>query len=163
LDSDERDASRYFIAYETGDNTTVQVGEAEPEDLFYARAELFGDHYMVWTEADTGFDGDFQTQCYPSNADVNPDEDDARIDSGFCNEFDNMNTGGDTHASEASLTANPDGSKMYGVWGQWVFDEDGEEIIEADAMARRVWWIDNYRSEDDELIYTLPGTNTDNP
>jgi hypothetical protein len=25
-----------------------------------------------------------------------------------------------------------------------VFDENGEEVIESDATARRAWWIDDY-------------------
>jgi hypothetical protein len=25
-------------------------------------------------------------------------------------------------------------------------------------MARRIWWIDDYRSDNPDLIYTLPGT-----
>ena len=81
--------------------------------------------------------------CYPSD----PHGDDVpavQVDSGFCNEFDRMNAGGDTHSSEGDLEANPNGSKMYGVWAQWVFDASGEEVIESDAMARRVWWIDGY-------------------
>ena len=45
---------------------------------------------------------------------------------------------------------------MYGVWAQWVFDEDGEEVAESDAMARRTWWIDDYIPDDS---YILPGTN----
>ncbi len=64
--------------------------------------------------------------------------------SGFCNEFDRMNAAGDTHSSEANLESNPNGSKMYGVWAQWVFDDTGEEVVESDAMARRIWWIDDY-------------------
>ena len=84
------------------------------------------------------------------------------VGSGFCNEFDNMNTGGDTHSSEANLEANPDGSKLYGVWAQWVFDDSGEEVVESDAMARRIWWIDEYRSTNPDLIYTLPGTQSSN-
>jgi len=80
------------------------------------------------------------------------------IDSGFCNEFDNMNTGGDTRSSEANMEGNPDGSKLYSVWAQWVFDESGEEVIESDAMARRIWWLDDYVSETES--YTLPGTQT---
>jgi hypothetical protein len=55
---------------------------------------------------------------------------------------------------------------MYAVSAQWIFadDEDYEsEIIESNATARRVWWIDEYRSDDPELIYTLPGVNSDNP
>jgi hypothetical protein len=70
-----------------------------------------------------------------------------------------MNAGGDTHASEANLEANPDGSKLYGVWAQWVFDESGEEVAESDAMARRLWWINDYRSTNPDLIWTLPGTS----
>ncbi len=53
MDSDLRNPSRYFMVYETGDNTTVTEGEAEPLDLFYSRAENFGDDYVVWTETDT--------------------------------------------------------------------------------------------------------------
>jgi len=156
LDSDLRDPSRYFMVFETGDNTTVEAGEAEPLDLFYSRAESFGDDYVVWAETDT--DTADLTLCYPNDA----HEDEFVIgtvveDSGFCNEFDNMNTGGDTHASEANLESNPDGSKLYGVWAQWVFDlEDPEEVAESDAMARRIWWIDDYISE--EFSWTLPGT-----
>ncbi len=65
-----------------------------------------------------------------------------------------MNAGGDTHSSEA----NPDGSKLHGVWAQWVFDANGEET-ESDAKSRRIWWLDDYILEDSELVWTLPGTN----
>ena len=81
--------------------------------------------------------------------------------SGFCNEFDRMNTGGDTHSSEANLEANPDGSKLYSVWGQWVFGYDmygNEAVVESDAMARRIWWLDGYIPSD-ENAWTLPGAN----
>jgi len=59
---------------------------------------------------------------------------------------------------EASLEANPDGSKLYGVWTKWVFDDLGEEV-ESDAMSRRIWWIDNWITPTDDLKWTLPGTN----
>jgi len=98
-DIDLRNPSRYFMVFETGDNTTVEVGEAEPLDLFYGRAERFGDDYVVWTETDT--DSADATVCYPSDPHDVLDVSDVIIDSGFCNEFDNMNTGGDTHPSEA--------------------------------------------------------------
>ena len=154
-DSDLRDPSRYFMVFETGDNTTVEVGEAEPLDLFYSRAENFGDDYVVWTETDTGSAN--PEECYPTVAyDVANVAGTVLEGSGFCNEFDNMNTGGDTHSSEANLESNPDGSKLYGVWAQWVFDEDGEHVVESDAMARRIWWIDDYVSDTES--YTLPGT-----
>ena len=141
LDSDVRDPSRYFIVYETGDNTTVADGEAEPLGLFYSRAINFGDDYAVWAEnTDLGV-------CYPSDA-HGDDISEVLIGSGFCNEFDRLNAGGVTHSSEADLEANPNGSKLYGVWAQWVYGADGEEIIESDAMVRRLWWIDDYIPSD---------------
>jgi hypothetical protein len=159
-DSDLRNPSRYFMVFETGDNSTVEVGEAEPLDLFYSRAEDFGDDYVVWTETDTGYDADPTSVCYPTVAyDVTGVVGTVLEGSGFCNEFDRMNRGGDTRSSEANLESNPDGSKLYGVWAQWVLDElTGEEVVESDAMARRIWWIDEYRSDNPDLIYTLPGT-----
>jgi hypothetical protein len=159
FDSDLRNPSRYFMVYETGDNSTVQAGEAEPMDLFYSRAESFGDDYVVWTETDTGMDTP-DSVCYPTVA-----YEDAKVvgtvveDSGFCNEFDRLNAGGDTHSSEANLEANPDGSKLYGVWAQWEFDDGGEDVTDSEANARRIWWIDNYRSTNPDVIWTLPGTN----
>jgi len=158
LDSDLRNPSRYFMVYEIGDNTTTEVGEAEPLDLFYGRAEGFGDDYVVWTETDTGLAN--PEDCYPTVS-YGVEDLGVAVGSGFCNEFDNMNTGGDTHASEANLESNPDGSKLYGVWAQWVFADDDDydsDIIESDSMARRIWWIDDYVSDNPDLIYTLPGT-----
>ena len=156
-DSDQRNPSRYFMVYETGDNSTVQVGEAEPEDLFYGRAESFGDDYVVWTETDTGY-VDPDTVCYPTVAYGDEKIVGTPVEgSGFCNEFDRMNTSGDTHSSEGDLEANPDGSKLYGVWTQWVFDEYGEEVIESEAAARRIWFLDEWIS--DINSWTLPGTS----
>ena len=42
------------MVYETGDNTTVAVGEATPLDLFYSRATVYGDFYetMVYVNQD---------------------------------------------------------------------------------------------------------------
>lgn len=140
-DADLRNPSRYFMVYETGDNTTVTEGEAEPEDLFYSRAVNFGDDYVVWAEeTDLG-------ECYPSNP-QEADVPEVVENSGFCNEFDRMNAGGDTRSSEADLEATPDGSKLYGVWTQWVTDASGEEVVESEAMARRLWWIEDYIPSD---------------
>ncbi len=149
------------MVYEVGDNKTVVTGEAEPLDLYYSRAEGFGDDYVVWTETDTGYD-DPDAVCYPTVA-----HDDEKVigtvieGSGFCNEFERMNTAGDTHASEASMVGDPDGSKLYAVWAQWVFEDDEDydsDYLETDAMARRLWWIDDYRSTDEDNIWRLPGT-----
>jgi hypothetical protein len=143
---DLRDPSRYFIVYETGDNTTTAAGEPEPLDLYYGRGVTFGDHYQVWAE-----ENDLSV-CYPSDphgVDV-PTE---LVGSGFCNEFDQMEQGrNNLEASEASLEANPGGQFLYGVWAQ-IDHEDGT----SDAMARRVWWLDNYISTDNS--WTLPGTS----
>jgi hypothetical protein len=143
---DLRNPSHYFIVYETGDNTTTAEGEPEPLDLFYSRAVMFGDHYQVWAE-----EADLSV-CYPSDPhDVDVAEE--VVDSGFCNEFDQMEQGRqELEASEASLEANPSGQFLYGVWAQL-----GHLNNESDAVARRVWWIDGYTSEDN--AWTLPGTN----
>jgi hypothetical protein len=157
-DTDLRNPSRYFTIFEVGDNRTVADGEAEPLDLYYSRAEGFGDDYVVWTETDTGYDADPTTVCYPT-VDYGVLDLGVVVGSGFCNEFDRMNRGSTTHASEGDMVANPDGSKLYTVWAQWVFENNDDyesEIIDSDAMARRVWWIDDYRSETE--AYTLPGT-----
>lgn len=144
---DVRDPSRYFIVYETGDNTTAAEGEPEPLDLFYSRAINFGDDYVVWWEPTSTVGG-----CYPSDPHGDTDPDTGvpteLIGSGFCNEFDQLEQGTPgLEASEASLTANPGGQFLYGAWAQIQHDVDTGEAVESDAMARRVWWIDNYISE----------------
>ncbi len=139
-DEDVRDPSRYFIVYETGDNTTTAEGEPEPLDLFYSRAINFGDDYVVWAE-----EADLSV-CYPSDPHGNtvPAE---QVDSGFCNEFDQLEQGmPGLEASEASLSANPGGEFLYAAWAQLYHDPDTGEI-ESDAMARRVWYIDDYISD----------------
>ena len=136
-EEDTRDPSRYFIVYETGDNTTTAAGEPEPLDLFYSRAVMFGDHYQVWAE-ETDL-----TVCYPSDPHDDLDVDPELIGSGFCNEFDQLEQGiPGLEASEASLTANPGGEFLYAAWSE-LYHLDGE----SDARARRVWWIDEYISE----------------
>jgi hypothetical protein len=141
-EEDTRDPSRFFIVYETGDNTTTALGEPEPLDLFYSRAVMFGDHYQVWAE-----ETDLSV-CYPSDPHDN-DVPDELIASGFCNEFDQMEQGiPGLEASEASLTANPGGEFLYGVWAQMLHDETSGELVESDPMARRIWWIDGYIPSD---------------
>ncbi|MDO8941191.1 MAG: choice-of-anchor O protein [Methylicorpusculum sp.] len=136
---DTRNPSRFFVVYETGDNTTAAEGEPEPLDLFYSRAVNFGDDYQVWAEETD------PSVCYPSD----PHEDDKvppeLIGSGFCNEFDQMEQGKPgLEASEASLTANPGGQFLYGAWAQLEHDKDTGELLGSDAMARRIWWIDDF-------------------
>lgn len=156
---DIRDASRFFIVYETGDNTTAAEGEPEPLDLFYSRAVNYGDDYVVWDD-DAELDGESDL-CYPSNPhdDIDPDTGVAEelIGSGFCNEFDQMESGTPgLEASESSLQANPGGEFLYGAWTQIMITEEeiGKSgktrvtVEESDAMARRVWWIDGFTSDE---------------
>jgi hypothetical protein len=149
--TDIRDPSRYFVVYETGDNTTVSEGEAEPLNLDYGRAEVFGDHFTVWTEIDTGFST--LEDCYPNNAHGTTDVDWA-IGTGFCNEFDTMEGFPDALSEEASITASAYGDFLYGVWGQFNVDDAGE-FIDGDSMFRRIWYLDDFISENN--AYTLPG------
>ncbi|MCP5303945.1 MAG: hypothetical protein H6953_00745 [Chromatiaceae bacterium] len=143
-DENESDPSRYFVVFETGDNTTTAEGEPEPLDLYYGRAINWGDDYVVW--ADEYLDPTL-SQCFPSD----PHEEDVAetlVGTGFCNEFDKTEQGTPgLEASEASLEANPGGEFLYAVWTQAELDEAGE-LVDSDAMARRVWWIDNYLPAD---------------
>lgn len=151
--TDVRNPSRSFVVFESGDNTTVAVGEAEPLNLDYGRAEIFGDHYTVWSEIDTGL-SDPVTDCYPSNPHGTTDVSWAE-GTGFCNEFDTLEGFPNSLSEEASLTASAYGDFMYGVWGQLNVDDNGE-FVDGDNMFRRVWWLDDYISVDNS--YTLPGT-----
>ncbi|AKS40461.1 choice-of-anchor O protein [Wenzhouxiangella marina] len=154
--ADIRDASRYFIVYETGDNSTVEEGEAEPLDLFYGRGIRFGDHYTVWAEDTGSSDPNAGLEnCYPNDLhDVTslPANYLAAVPgSGFCNEFDPFEGAQGLASGEASLEASPDGSWLYGVWGQ-----DDELTGESDAVWRKVRFIPDYIS--DTYSWSLPGT-----
>ena len=125
LDDLERDPSKFFIVYETGDNTTVATGEAVPLDLFYSRATAWGDDYDVvdyynatTNETSVGFDWL---------------EHDREILSG-----------------EASITANNGGTFFYNVWNQWQEDEH-ENAFDSDIWFRRVMYLDE---EEDEAVPT---------
>ncbi|NCD17016.1 MAG: hypothetical protein EOL91_06845 [Actinobacteria bacterium] len=141
---DVRDPSRYFIVYETGDNSTVEEGEATPLDLYYGRAVNFGDEYVVWDEtAESGGDNDGLGGCYPSDPHGDEKVSEVVAESGFCNEFDLTESGTQgLESGEASLTANPGGQFLYAVWAEAQITDD--ELVESDAMHRRVWWVDSF-------------------
>ena len=151
--TDIRDPSRNFVVYEDGDNTTVSEGEAEPLNLAYGRAENFGDHFTVWAETDTGFGGGL-ADCYPNNPHGDVDAEWA-AGTGFCNEFDTLEGFQDSLSEEASITSSANGDFLYGVWGQFNVDEEGE-FIDGDSMFRRIWYLNNYVS--DTEAWKLPGT-----
>jgi len=126
-EDDVRNPSRYFMVYETGDNTTVALGEAEPLDLFYSRAIDWGDDYLVWQD-------EVNADCLPSAENVDLD--------GFCNEFDALEGSQDSESGEASITASPGGQFFYAFWNQVDFDKQGREIG-SDVWFRRVLFIDD--------------------
>lgn len=156
--TDARNPSRFFVVYETGDNTTTAFGEAEPLDLFYGRAEVFGDHYTVWAEVDTN--GGAIGECYP-NTTHDVQNASWAANTGFCNEFDDLEGKQDSESGEASLTASAAGDFLYAVWAQENFAEDPEtgehEFVDSDAMFRRVWYLDDYVSATEG--WSLPGAN----
>ena len=132
---DVRDPTRYFVVFETGDNSTVIDGEAEPLDLFYTRAVGYGDNYQVWSED--------LASCLPTDA----------VDPNFCNESDDLEGNRNIESSEASLAASPAGDFLYGVWAQAEIDHDEAsttfgELLDSDAMFRRVWYLDGYVPSD---------------
>jgi hypothetical protein len=116
-DDDLRDPSKFFIVYETGDNTTVAEGEAVPMDLFYSRAKDWGDDY-------------FLVEYY------NATTEDTALG------FDWLEHNLDFLSGEAANTANNGGTYYYVIWNQW--EEDAEENVHnSDAMFRRIMFIDD--------------------
>jgi hypothetical protein len=145
--TDLRDASRYFIVYETGDNTTTAEGEPEPLDLFYSRAVMYGDNYQVWSEED-----DTVATCLPDGSTEHP-----VADPNFCNEFDSLENSNRLESGEASMASSSAGDFLYAVWSQAQHYEDTGELCASDAMFRRVWYIDGYQPADADWFGTLSG------
>lgn len=120
-DDDVRDPSRFFIVYETGDNTTVAEGEATPLDLFYSRAAVYGDEYD-YVEYYKDQDGDGQAELVL--------------------EWDWLENQAEILSGEASIGSNSGGTFFYAAWSQW--QEDEEEVISnSDAWYRRVMYLDD--------------------
>jgi hypothetical protein len=120
-----RDRSKYFIVYETGDNTTVAEGEAIPLDLYYSRAYNWGDDYFL-VEYPTG-DGSGAGDTYWG--------------------FDWLENKRDELSGEAANTCNPGGTFYYVIWNQWQEDEH-ENVSNSDAIFRRVmFYPDAYAAQ----------------
>jgi hypothetical protein len=136
--TDDRDASKFFVTYQTGDNTTVAETEATPLDMYYSRAVNWGDEYVVMTDpADAGGD----TTCLGTDIYKEDPFD------GYCMEFDWLENKKAVHSAEAALQSNPAGIFLYAIWDQWKEDQD-EIPYESDAIHRRVWFIDDGTSTD---------------
>lgn len=124
---DVRDPSKYFIVYETGDNTTTALGEAEPLDLLYGRAINWGDEYVIWSDPTC-------SECIPPSDNV--------TDTSVCNEFEPLEGKALSVSGEAGITANPGGTFFYGVWNQEDLDKN-HNVIGSDAWFRRTMFVDD--------------------
>jgi hypothetical protein len=114
-DDDIRDPSKYFIVYETGDNTTVAEGEATPLDLYYSRATNWGDYYDLAEYYNSGT-GEM-TLGFPW-----------------------LENKADDLSGEAANTANNAGTFYYVIWNQWQEDEH-ENVSNSDAIFRRLMFL----------------------
>ena len=116
-----RDPSKFFIVYETGDNTTVAEGEAVPMDLFYSRATVWGDYYDL-------------VERYDATNEL-------------VEEFDWLERDPEYLSGEAANTCNPGGTFYYAIWNQW--QEDAEEnVSNSDAYFSRKMWLDDLDQAD---------------
>ncbi len=121
VDDAARDRSKFFMIYETGDNTTVTVGEAVPLDLYYSRATVFGDVWELdpdWYDPVTGEIEDYRWPWVENKIDI--------------------------LSGEASMLANPGGTFMYAVWNQWkeeILPSGEEHIYESDILFRRFLYL----------------------
>jgi hypothetical protein len=127
------DPSKYFLVYETGDNTTVDVGEAIPLDLYYSRATDFGDT-LEWFD----YANDPEDNCVPG--------DDGTIDWAVCLEprWPWLENKAEDLSGEASVVLNPGGTFAYNVWNQWREEilPDGEEFVfDSDMIFRRLLYL----------------------
>lgn len=127
-DSDQFNPTRFFVVYETGDNTTVVDGEAEALDLFYGRAVEFGDHYQV-----TAPESNMEGFCLPGITTAGI----------FCNEFSRLTTGSDVSAEEASLVMSPAGDTLYSAWAQFTTAPVAGEPL-SDPRYSRIWYTDSF-------------------
>jgi hypothetical protein len=114
---DIRDPSKFFIVYETGDNTVLPEFAAVPLDLFYSRGYVYGDMYDV-------------VEFYNENTGETEER------------WDWLEKQQDDLSGEASVTTNPGGTFFYAVWNQWQ-ELEPEHITESDIIFRRVMYLDD--------------------
>ncbi len=114
-----RDPSKYFVVFETGDNTTAAEGEPVPMDLFYSRATVYGDIYeWEYVEPTSTVAAEYRWPWLEKQL--------------------------DELSGEAAITSNPSGDFMYADWNQWREDEE-EVVTDSDVWFRRLFyntWID---------------------
>jgi hypothetical protein len=135
-DDDVRVSDKFYVVYETGDNTTVAEGEAVPLDLFYSRATVYGDVYELMEYPN--YDGEIERWPWLENKQ-------------------------DDLSGEASIVTNPGATFMYAVWNQWKEEiaDDGHELIyDSDIIFRRLMYYpddDVDRAPWASIFYYRPG------
>jgi len=131
VDDMTRDPSKYFMIYETGDNTTVAEGEAIPLNLYYSRATVYGDVYELdpaYYDEDSGEIYEWRWPWVENKKDI--------------------------LSGEAGMLANPGGTFMYAVWNQWQeeithwvdeYDIEHEEelVFDSDIIFRRFLYVED--------------------
>jgi hypothetical protein len=128
-----RDSSKYFMVYETGDNTTVAEGEAIPLNLYYSRATVYGDVWELdpnWYDEETGEILDYRWPWLENKKEI--------------------------LSGEASMLANPGGTFMYAVWNQWQEEllPDGHELVfDSDIIFRRLMYLTDEDASSVALTY----------
>ncbi|MBP7593791.1 MAG: hypothetical protein KBA85_19465, partial [Chloroflexi bacterium] len=141
------DPSKYYLVYETGDNTTVAEGEAVPLNLYYSRATDFGDT--------------FEWYDYVNDPDdCNPDPETGEVDWGTCVEprWPWLENAADDLSGEASVVMNPGGTFIYNVWNQWREEilPDGHELIyDSDIWYRRLLYVSDDSTQEISPIASL--------
>ncbi len=147
------DSSKYYLVYETGDNTTVDVGEAVPLDLYYSRATDYGDTFE-W------FD------YINDPEDCNPDPVTGEVDWATCVEprWPWLENAADDLSGEASVVMNPGGTFIYNVWNQWREEilPDGHELVyDSDIWYRRLLYLPDDSTIELAPIATILYTSTE--
>jgi hypothetical protein len=125
------DPSKYYLVYETGDNTTVTEGEAVPLNLYYSRATAYGDTFEWFDYINDPDDGDPVDGELVPTVDVEP-------------RWPWLENAADDLSGEASVVMNPGGTFVYNVWNQWREEilPDGHELIsDSDIIFRRLLYL----------------------
>ena len=145
-----RDPSAYFVTFEVGDNTVVDVDTAAvPMDMYYSRATNFGDDYDV---VDICLDAEW------------PGSSETRVlcDSGEpVYRWDWLENGPDI-SEEASVTASPAADRFYAVWNQEL-EIAYEEYTDMDMMFRRIFYNIEELEYPDNPVATIVSINNMTP
>jgi hypothetical protein len=146
------DPSKYYMVYETGDNTTVAEGEAVPLDLFYSRATVFGDVYEWFDYVNDLNDGTFDEDGnLVMSVDIEP-------------RWPWLENAADDLSGEAGVVLNPGGTFAYNVWNQWREEilPDGHELVyDSDMIFRRLLWLPDGSTQVYKPVATLLYQSTD--